>query len=210
MCTALIYTKAGGGKTINSTAICKHGKTLLLNSDGSHIVLKHFERPNLATERIYSMEDFKKKYNAALESGKYENIIVDNLSDLFDMFIEELKERHKDVRQAYQVVYQALKKMVRLASFSKTNIIFTAWQDAKEYTDNDGNLKRMLQPKIPDKILDNICGLCNIVAYINTTEKDDKKIWYYKLEGTDTLYAKDQLHNRKSCMPENIFKGEDK
>ena len=36
-------------------------------------------------------------------------------------------------------------------------------------------------------------------------EKDGKKAWYYVLEGKPTMYAKDQLFCRKSCMPEDLF-----
>jgi len=60
---------------------------------------------------------------------------------------------------------------------------------------------------LPNKILDNFLGLTQIVAYINTAEKDGKKAWYYVLEGRPTMYAKDQLYCRKSCMPEDIFSG---
>ena len=36
-------------------------------------------------------------------------------------------------------------------------------------------------------------------------DKDGNKRWYYHLEGSETLYAKDQLHCRKTCLPEDIF-----
>ena len=56
------------------------------------------------------------------------------------------------------------------------------------------------------KILDNICGLMNVVGYINTaTDKDGNKRWYYVTEGKPTLIAKDQIACRKNCMPQDIF-----
>ena len=71
----------------------------------------------------------------------------------------------------------------------------------------------MISPKMPQKILENICGLANIVAHIETADKNAKgesveKYWYYRLEGTNNIYAKDQLFCRKSCMPEQLFAGE--
>ena len=70
----------------------------------------------------------------------------------------------------------------------------------------DGTLATGVRPKLPEKIMDNFLGLCNVVAYIATAEdKDGNKRWYYRLEGSPTLYAKDQIACRKSCMPEDIF-----
>ena len=70
----------------------------------------------------------------------------------------------------------------------------------------NGEIKTRLQPKIPAKILDNVCGLMNVVAYISTAnDKDGNKRWYYVTEGTPTLMAKDQIACRKNCMPEDIF-----
>jgi hypothetical protein len=68
----------------------------------------------------------------------------------------------------------------------------------------------MLSPKMPLKILENICGLANIVARIETFEKEGKTTWFYRLVGTPTVYAKDQLFCRKTCMPEDIFNGKGK
>ena len=70
----------------------------------------------------------------------------------------------------------------------------------------------MISPKMPQKILENICGLANIVARIETAEieKEGKKqqIWFYRLQGTDNIYAKDQLFCRKTCKPSDIFNGQ--
>ena len=63
--------------------------------------------------------------------------------------------------------------------------------------------------KVPEKIMDNFLGLCNIVAYIQTAEKDGTKHWYYHLEGSPILYAKDQILCRKNCWPEDIFSGKE-
>lgn len=224
MANALIYCQSGGGKTVNSTRVVtgKRGKNVLLCSDNSHIVLKQFDRPNLDVLRIENWYDrdksgqarscFASQFEQAVDLNKYDNIIVDNLSDLFDLAILELDEsgRYKDMRQAYQIVYQALKRLVRKAGLLECNVIFTAWADQIEITLPDGTKAMRTSPKLPAKILDNICGLCNIVAYINTAnDSGGNKQWYYLLEGNPLLYAKDQIHCRKSCMPEEIFCGKE-
>lgn len=210
MANALIYTQSGGGKTCNSTLVSapKRGKNLLICSDNSSIVLNNFERPNLKIENVATVKDFVDAYQTGYNEKIYDNIILDNLSDLIDMWLLELDEsgKFKDFRQAYQLVYQSLKRLSRESTTLDCNTIFTAWSDNFEITLPNGELAVRLQPKIPAKILDNVCGLMNVVGYINTAvDSEGNKRWYYVTEGSPTLMAKDQIACRKSCMPENLF-----
>lgn len=210
MANALIYTQSGGGKTVNSTLVSapKRGKNLLICTDNSSIVLQNFDRPNLDIFNVGNVKEFVDAYRTGYESKKYDNIIPDNLSDLIDMWLLELDDsgKFKDFRQAYQLVYQSLKRLSRESTTLDCNTIFTAWSDNIEITLPSGEIATRLQPKIPAKILDNVCGLMNVVAYINTAvDKDGIKRWYYVTEGKPTLMAKDQIACRKSCMPEDIF-----
>jgi len=223
MAVALIYAQAGGGKTVNTTLV-KGKKNILLNSDNSALVLKNFDRPNLTIERIehWCEQDnkgikqncLKSQFRKAVEDG-YSNIIIDNVSDIFDLAILEYDEnqRYKDMRQAYQKVYQDLKRLVREATQVGCNVIFTAWSELVEVPTSDGNMITRMQPKIPGKILDNFLGLCNVVGLVRSSHKDKKDpnspmMWYYRLQGSEQIYAKDQLYCRKSCMPEDLFESE--
>lgn len=210
MANALIFTQSGGGKTCNSTLVSapKRGKNLLICSDNSSIVLNNFERPNLKIENVATVKDFVDAYQTGYNEKIYDNIILDNLSDLLDMWLLELDEsgKFKDFRQAYQLVYQSLKRLSRESTTLDCNTIFTAWSDNIEITLPNGEVAVRLQPKIPAKILDNVCGLMNVVGYINTAiDGEGNKRWYYVTEGSPTLMAKDQIACRKSCMPENLF-----
>lgn len=210
MANALIYTQSGGGKTTNATLVAapNRGKNLLICSDNSSIVLRNFERPNLDVINIGTVKDFVDAYREGYNSKTYDNIILDNLSDLIDLWLLELDAsgKFKDFRQAYQLVYQSLKRLSRESTMLDCNTIFTAWSDNAEITLPSGEMTTRLQPKIPYKILDNVCGLMNVVAYINTAvDKDGNKRWYYVTEGSPTLMAKDQILCRKSCMPETLF-----
>ena len=210
MANALIFTQSGGGKTVNSTLVAapKRKKNLLICTDNSSIVLKNFDRSNLTIQNVGTVKDFVDAYQEGYQSKKYDNIILDNLSDLIDMWLLELDAsgKFKDFRQAYQLVYQSLKRLTRESTTLDCNTIFTAWSDNVEITLPTGEVATRTQPKIPAKILDNVCGLMNVVAYINTaTDKEGNKRWYYVTEGKPTLIAKDQIACRKSCMPEDIF-----
>lgn len=209
MANALIYAPSGGGKTVNTTLTKtgSRGKSLLICTDNSSIVLQNFQRPNLTVKNVGLVKDFIDEYKAACTAQKYDNIILDNLSDLLDMWLLELDEsgKYKDFRQAYQLVYQSLKRLTRESAMADTNTIFTAWSDNAEINLPNGEKTLRLQPKVPPKILDNICGLMNIVGCVVKGEKDGKPIWYYALEGSANMIAKDQIFMRKSCLPENLF-----
>jgi phage nucleotide-binding protein len=220
MAVAMIYGRSGAGKTVNSTLVKTKakGRNLLLNSDGSALVLKNFDRPNLDIEAIeHWMEQspdgkswlsLRKQFEKAIASNKYDCIIVDNISDIMDLAVLEMDAsgRYNDPRKYYLLIYNDLKRLAREAQNADCDIIFTGWTSEFEVRLPDGTLARGVRPKLPEKIMDNFLGLCNVVAYISTAEdKEGNKRWYYKLEGSPTLYAKDQIACRKSCMPEDIF-----
>ena len=223
MAVALIYGRSGAGKTCNSTRV-KHkskGRNLLLNSDGSSLVLKNFDRPNLDIEPIeHWMEQspdgkpwlsLRKQFDNAIASKKYDCIIVDNISDVFDLAVLEMDAsgRFIDPRKYYLLIYNDLKRIAREAQNADCDIIFTGWSSEFEARLSDGTIATGVRPKLPEKIMDNFLGLCNIVAYIQTAEKDGTKHWYYHLEGSPILYAKDQILCRKNCWPEDIFSGKE-
>lgn len=215
MATTLIWGSPGSGKTVAATAPKKE-KILLLCSDNSSVVLNMFDRKNVTVERVEHWIDqgdgknyFTKQFESALNSGKYTLIVVDNLTDIKELALLEIEEqgRIKDIRQVYQVVYQALKRLTRLAANSKCHVTFTAWDDSEEIVKADGTLGLRLFPNLPKKILPQVLGLCNIVGQMSKAkDKDGNMRWFLITEDSETRYGcKDQLFGRKSCMPENLF-----
>jgi phage nucleotide-binding protein len=205
---ALIYGASGSGKTTNSTRVKTSKRNLLICTDNSSVVLRNFDRPDLDIVNVGTSQAFVDEYRKGYESKKYENIILDNLSDLFDMWILELEAsgRYKDMRQAYQLVYQNLRRLSRESASCGCNTIFTAWSDMTEIPQPDGSKKTRLQPKLPNKILDSVCGLMNIVGLVaNNPDKDGKQQWYYVTKGSAEIMAKDQVRCRDFIMPEDLF-----
>lgn len=234
MAVALIYGPAGSGKTTNSTLVKggyvgiengklkqhpARGKNKLLCSDNSSIVLSNFERKNLDIEATWNWLDkdktgkdqecFNKQFRKAIESNEYDTIIVDNVTSIFNNAIIELDDsgKFKDMRQAYSVIYNGLRRLVWEAAQANTNVIFNCWHSTEDFITPEGAMTTRVTPKLPMKIMDDFIGMCNICAYITTADRDGKKAWYYVLEGNPTMYAKDQLYCRKSCMPDDIFSG---
>lgn len=206
MSTAIIYGAPGTGKTVNSTLV--PGKTLLLSSDNSAVVLNNFKRDNLTIKPVATFKDYLDEFEKATTSKQYDTIITDCLTDIIDGFIVECRESKafSDIRQAYMLVYTKVKALARKAAYCGTDCIFNCWEDVEEITTATGEVKNRLSPMLPSKIKQQVCGLCNVIAYVTTaTDKDGNKRWYYVTEARDTLMVKDQLGCAKSLMPENIF-----
>ena len=215
MPVAMIWGSPGSGKTVAATAP-KSEKILLLCSDNSSVVLDMFDRENVKRERVEHWLDpgdgknyFSKQFETALESGKYSLIVVDNLTDIKEMALLEIDEdgKIKDIRQIYQAVYMAIKRLTRLAANAKCHVTFTAWDDSEQITKNDGSVALRQYPNLPKKILPQVLGLCNIVGQMaKAKDKSGTMRWYLVTEDSETRYGcKDQLYGRKSVMPENLF-----
>lgn len=207
MATAIIYGAPGTGKTVNSTLV--PGKTLLLSSDNSAVVLNNFKRENLTIKPVATFKDYLDEFEKATTSKQYDTIITDCLTDIIDGFIVECRENKafNDIRQAYMLVYTKVKALARKAAYCGTDCIFNCWEDVEEITTPSGEIKNRLSPMLPSKIKQQVCGLCNVIAYVTTAkDKDNNKRWFYVTEASDTLMVKDQLGCAKSLMPENLFK----
>ena len=207
MATAIIFGAPGTGKTVNSTLV--PGKTLLLSSDNSAVVLNNFKRDNLTIKPVATFKDYLDEFEKATTSKQYDTIITDCLTDIIDGFIVECRESKafNDIRQAYMLVYTKVKALARKAAYCGTDCIFNCWEDVEEITTPTGEMKNRLSPMLPSKIKQQVCGLCNVIAYVTTyTDKDGNKQWIYVTEARDTLMVKDQLGCAKSLKPENLFK----
>lgn len=215
MAVAMIWGPPGSGKTVAATAP-KDEKILLLCSDNSAIVLNMFKRPNVTIERVEHWLDpgdgenyFTRQVEKALDSKKYTLIVVDNLTDIKEMALLEIDEKGKikDIRQVYQAVYMALKRLSRLAANAKCHFTFTTWDDVEEIQKADGTVILRQMPNLPRKILPQVLGLCNIVGQMaKAKNKAGEDIWFLITEDSETRYGcKDQLYGRKSLLPENLF-----
>ena len=205
MAVMCLYGQPGSGKTINATRL--PGKTLLLSSDNSALVLKHFDRPDLTVKEVRSFKEYTEAFEAATASKQYDNIITDCLTDLIDAYIVEIREKgfSGDIRQHYLAIYTKVKYLVRKSAFCGTNCVFNCWEDVEAVTLPTGEVVNRISPMLPAKIKQQVCGLCNIVAHVTSGVKDGVRVWYYITEGTPTTMAKDQLFMRKFCMPEEVF-----
>ena len=83
------------------------------------------------------------------------------------------------------------------------NVYWSTWETVEPYTLPDGSSYSMSRPKISTKIVDNICGLCDVVAKIAIGKEGVRGLI---LESTQSIYAKNQIDNRKFCLVEDFLK----
>lgn len=225
--TALLYCPPGVGKStaIGLIAEASEGNTLVLDVDRTitkTLAKKEIvkDTSKLFTEQIDNINTFdawtktllelgEMKNSGQLEAANIKTIAVDNISELERCILSDLGSKGKNKGVPAMADYQYMQfKLVNSLRFMKTlgvNIIWTAWEDAKDFTHPDGTQYTRLVPKVSAKIVDNICGLCDVVGKIFVNKDGQHGIL---LEATQNIYAKNQIDDRKACKVEDFGKFE--
>lgn len=218
--TALLYCSTGVGKTTAVGLIAEKtkGKTLILDVDrtiatslGKMEVVKDISRIDIRqVDNVHTWNDWEKVLMELAEMKKkgelpYETIAVDNISELERCILSDLGSQGKNKGVPAQADYQYMQfKLVNSLRFMKSlgvNVIWTAWETYENYTMPDGTQYTRSYPKISAKIVDNICGLCDVVGKIMAKQDGTRGII---LEATQNVYAKNQKDSRKGCLVEDF------
>ena len=205
--TALFYGPPGVGKTTLLGSL--EGKTLVIDVDKGTTVL--MGRENVDIVRLD--EDLKNlpEILAELQTKcDYTNVCVDTLSELERGMLTYFGRSGKNDGVPCQADYQRtdFKLMDYCRQFRNlpANIIFTAWETVKEIIATDGTKFSQIRPMLRDKIVDNVCGLCDIVGQINISSKEGHEgERFIKLKGSTTVIAKDRLQKREYCTFEEVI-----
>lgn len=224
--TALLYCAPGVGKStaIGLIAEKSEGETLVLDVDRTIVstlakkeVVKDLSKIDVVrVDNIHTWQDWSDKVQELVkmkEAGKmkYSTIAVDNISELERCILSDLGMQGKNKGVPAQADYQYMQfKLVNSLRYLKSigvNIVLTAWETVRDITHVDGTTYSQFIPKISLKIVDNICGLCNVVGKIIAKNDGTRGI---VLEATQTIYAKNQLDNRKGCLVEDFITTEEK
>ena len=221
--TALLYCAPGVGKSTALGLIGEKskGKTLVLDVDRTFVptmakdeVVHDFSKFEvLQVDNINTWTDWTKKLTdlkAEKEAGKlteYENICVDNISELERCILSDLGRQGKNKGVPAQADYQYMQfKLMDSLRFMKSlglNVIWTAWETTEDYVTLDGTCYTRSYPKISKKIVDNVCGLCEIVGKIIVNKDGERGV---VMEATQNIYAKNQIDTRKICNVKEFIK----
>lgn len=207
--TYLIYASPGMGKT--SSIKYLPGKTLVLDIDRTTRVLKGNENIDiLKVDNIKTWDAWSNLISKELPTtdlSKYDNIVVDNVSELERCILSDLGSMGKNNGIPSQGDYQYLQfKLANSLRYMKQtlnkNIIWTAWETTDLFTTSEGQQFNRAYPTINHKIRDNICGLCDVVAKL-TINKDGER--GFVLSATNSIYAKNQIDDRKGCLQSELI-----
>ena len=221
--TALLYCAPGVGKSTALGLIGEKskGKTLVLDVDRTFVptmakdeVVHDFSKFEvLQVDNINTWTDWTKKLTDLKyekEAGKlteYENICVDNISELERCILSDLGRQGKNKGVPAQADYQYMQfKLMDSLRFMKSlglNVIWTAWETTEDYVTLDGTCYTRSYPKISKKIVDNVCGLCEIVGKIIVNKDGERGV---VMEATQNIYAKNQIDTRKICNVKEFIK----
>ena len=222
--TALLYCAPGVGKStaIGLIAEASEGRTLVLDIDRTIVktlakreVVKDLSKIDVERiDNIHTWEDWSQKLvelGKMKEEGKleYNTIAVDNISELERCILSDLGSQGKNKGVPAQADYQYMQfKMVNSLRWLKSlgvNVVLTAWETVREIVYPDGTSYSQFIPKVSLKIVDNICGLCDVVGKIMAKQDGTRGII---LEATQSIYAKNQIDSRKGCLVEDFIKNE--
>lgn len=222
--TALLYCPPGIGKStaIGLIAEASDGNTLVLDIDrtiqrtlAKGEVVKDTSKVLVhEIDNINTFEDWTKTLVEISEGGilkdnNIKTVAVDNISELERCILSDLGAKGKNKGVPAMADYQYMQfKLVNSLRYMKSwgvNIIWTAWEDSSQFTHPDGTQYTRLIPRISAKIVDNICGLCDIVGKILVKSDGTHGIL---LEATQNIYAKNQVDTRKGCKVEDFTKWE--
>lgn len=219
--TALLYCAPGVGKSTAIGLIAENGagKTLVLDVDrtitktlAKKEVVKDLSKIAIRPiDNVKTWNDWEKallELRDLKEQNKldFDTIAVDNISELERCILSDLGSQGKNKGVPAQADYQYMQfKLVNSLRFMKSlgvNVVWTAWEDFKQVIYPDGTSYTMSVPKVSGKIVDNICGLCDVVGKILAKNDGTRGVI---LEATQNTYAKNQIDSRKGCLVEDFI-----
>lgn len=222
--TALLYCPPGVGKSTAIGIIAERtdGKTLVLDvdrtitrtlakkeivQDTSKILLREIDNVHTWDDWCRATVELKQMLDAGeFEKQNIKNIAVDNISELERCILADLGSQGKNKGVPAMGDYQYMQfKLVSSLRFFKSlglNVIWTAWETTEPFVQPDGTTFSRLYPKVNAKIVDNVCGLCDVVGKIFINPEGEHGI---RLEASNNVYAKNQIDDRKAVRIEDFI-----
>lgn len=201
----ILYSKPGDGKT--TVAGLLPGRTLVLDIDGTSQVLEGHDNVDVAKINGATPHDSILEFYAYAKAniGKYDNIFIDNLTHYQKLWLLEKAEKTKSGMpelKDYALLDNHLLKVVETFNGLDANVIYTCWETTRSIIHDDGQQYNQFIPDIRDKIVNHIMGINHVVARLLRKADGSRG---FMLEGTQSIFAKNHLDDRKGCLQEDLI-----
>ncbi|ALX50439.1 AAA family ATPase [Lentibacillus amyloliquefaciens] len=207
--TYLLYAPPGTGKT--HTINFLEGKTLYIAIDKTQYPLKgnkNIDILDFDTHNAWSAWTDLIKWLADNDLSKYDNLVFDNVSELFRSMLGNLGREGKNNRvpemQHYQQIDFFIIDSLRFINSLNKKVIYLAWETTDEFQTEGGQIFNRTFPDIRSKIINNFMGLCQVVSKLAINNRTENR--GFILQPSNSIFAKNQLDQRKHCLQEDIFK----
>lgn len=216
----LLFAESGVGKT---TAIGEiPGKTLILAIDPGTAALseKKIDYIKIETDLSNYKEVMDDVLNPKGLLEKYDNVAFDSVTALETNMLSayaRISSSQVPTLQNYgQVnarIQQALLDM-RNIKFRNKNVIITALEQPLDEYMSDGRTISKLYPLLAagkGKFSRKLVAECDIVGHLEISSKEGSEgTRFIRLGKTDNIMAKDRIFKREFCMPNAVFKKQEK
>lgn len=207
--TYLLYAPPGTGKTYTINFL--PGKTLYVAIDKTQYPLKgnkNIDIMDFDTHNAWEEWNELIKWLAKNDLSKYENIVFDNVSELFRSMLGNLgrvgkNNRVPEMRHYQQIDFFIVDSMRYINSLGK-RIVYLAWETTDEFITEAGQTFNRSFPDIRKTILNNFMGLTQVTAKLAINHRTGKR--GFILKPSNSVYSKNQLDQREFCLQEDIFK----
>lgn len=206
--TFLIYGAPGRGKT--HTINFLPGKTLYISIDKSERPLKGNENIDILdfnTHEAWEEWGDLTKWLNEQDISMYDNIVIDNISELFRSMLANLGRNGRNNRTPEMAHYQQVDFFTidsfRFLQNLNKRLVFLAWETTAEHYTEGGQQFTRTMPDIRHTIRDNVAGLCQVVARLVINEETGNR--GFILTPSNTVWAKNQLSQDKHCKQDEVF-----
>lgn len=180
----IIYGGAGVGKT---RAIATAPKPIIISAEEGLLSLMEVDVPYI---EVKSLEDLNEAYNLLKKDAgqTYKTIGLDSLSEIAEVLIAQELPKHKDGRQAYAALAQAMIPMLKkFRDLKNVNTVFSCKRiDVKD--EESGTVTTELL--LPGNVLGyQVPYLVDELFYMDT---DRKGVPFFQVKPSRKVFAKDR------------------